>query len=72
MQTQPTNGRLYRTIPAPLFRSATLCAMSESNLESLSATDAEAEAPAAPPGAMARRFRGYLPVVCLLYTSRCV
>ena len=37
--------------------------MSESNLESPPATDAEGETPAAPPGAMARRFRGFLPVV---------
>ena len=33
--------------------------MNESELE----TPSETESPAAPPGAMARRFRGYLPVV---------
>ena len=33
--------------------------MNESELE----TPYETESPAAPPGAMARRFRGYLPVV---------
>ena len=35
--------------------------MSETDLDTSS--DAEGEAPAAPPGAMARRFRGFLPVV---------